>query len=87
MPSSFGKLFLKDEIVYQGEWRSGKMHGWGKLILLPFVQGREKQIIEVDGNFRNGAIEGTVVCVFNTGERFMGIIKDGSIEHEGTFVS
>lgn len=65
----------------------GKMHGWGKLVLLPFVKDREREILQVDGNFRGGQVEGTVVCVFNTGEKFMGMIKGGNIEHEGTFVS
>ena len=40
----------------------------------------------MDGNFRNGQIEGTCVCVFTSGEKFMGSIKKGQIEHEGTFV-
>jgi hypothetical protein len=67
LPSGFGKLSLNGEIIYQGEWRMGKMHGWGKLILLAFSKGKEREIIEVDGNFRGGQVEGTVVCVFNTG--------------------
>jgi hypothetical protein len=40
LPSSFGKLSINNEIIYQGEWRAGKMHGWGKLVMLPFVNGR-----------------------------------------------
>ena len=43
--------------------------------------------MSVDGNFRNGMVEGTVVCLFNSGEKFMGAIKRGRIEEEGTFVS
>ena len=63
-------------MIYQGEWRNGKMHGWGKLVLLPFLTGQvSRQIIEVDGNFRNGYIEGTCVCLFTSGEKFMGSIK------------
>lgn len=36
---------MNKELVYQGEWRSGKFHGWGKLVLLTFAKEREKSII------------------------------------------
>jgi len=39
----------------------------------------EKPIIQIDGNFRNGEIEGTVLCIFNNGERFMGTIHNKQI--------
>lgn len=45
LPSSYGKLYYKDEVVYQGEWREGKFHGWGKLLLLPFLNQQEKEVI------------------------------------------
>lgn len=65
----------------------GRFHGWGKLVLLGFPQARkERAIIEVDGNFRGGEMEGTTLCLFNSGERFMGAMREGSIEREGTFV-
>jgi hypothetical protein len=56
LPSGYGKLTLGGEIVYQGEWRGGKMHGWGKLVLLPFLGHKEREIVEVDGNFRSGLL-------------------------------
>ena len=56
-------------------------------MLLPYLCGQEKEVIEVDGNFRNGQLEGTCVCIFTSGERFMGCVKRGTIEGEGTFVS
>jgi hypothetical protein len=62
------------------------MHGWGKFILIPPQSPSERVVIEVDGNFRGGVIEGTTMCIFNTGERFMGTMRQGQIEHEGTFV-
>jgi len=43
------------------------LHGWGKLVLLPYCKKNTKQIVSVDGNFRSGVNEGTVVCIFNTG--------------------
>ena len=56
------------EVLYQGEWRKGKFHGWGKLVLLPFLAPpHAKQIVQIDGNFRNGALEGTCVCLFSSG--------------------
>ena len=79
-PDGFGKLMVKSQVVYQGEWREGRLHGWGKLILLPFLKGADKAIIEVEGNFRVGVIEGTVVCLFNSGEKFMGVMRRGAIE-------
>lgn len=78
---------LGKETVYQGEWRSGKLHGWGKLVLLAFAKEREKRIIEVDGHFKGGLMEGSVVCTFSSGEKFMGQVSGEQIEKEGTFVS
>ncbi len=43
------------------------MHGWGKLILLPFAKSREREIIQIDGNFRGGVLEGTALCIFSSG--------------------
>ena len=56
------------------------MHGWGKLILLPFLKQEDMEVVEVDGNFRNGSLEGTSVCLFSSGEKFMGCIRQGQIE-------
>ena len=56
-------------------------------MLLAFAKEREKRIIEVDGHFKGGMMEGSVVCTFSSGERFMGQVKGGQIEQEGTFMS
>lgn len=77
---------MNRELVYQGEWRGGKLHGWGKLVLLAFARERERRIIEVDGHFKCGLMEGSVVCTFSGGEKFMGQAASGQIEKEGTFV-
>jgi hypothetical protein len=53
-PSGFGKLLRNNEIVFQGEWRDGRFHGWGKLILLSFARVGQRVIIEVEGHFKSG---------------------------------
>lgn len=90
IPYGYGKLMLKDEAVYQGEWRNGLFHGWGKLVLRMFHkkgQLERKSVEEVTGNFTDGILNGPATLVFVNGNRFMGVIKNGIIESEGTLTS
>ena len=86
-PSGYGKLKISHETVFQGEWKEGLMHGWGKLVLLHHSANQGSRVVQVEGNFRQGTVSGTVMCFFANGERFMGTITKGKAVQEGTYVT
>jgi len=66
-----------DGSKYEGGWKDGKPHGWGKYTF--------PDDSNYEGEYRNGKRNGQGILIFPNGEKYEGEFRDGKRHGHGTY--
>lgn len=55
---------------YEGQVKDGKLHGKGKLTL---------PTVTIEGNFKEGVLDGQAIASFTNGQKYQIMCKDGKV--------
>ena len=77
LPDGSGIFYGLDGYKYEGNWKNGKQHGFGKQ---SFAHNDEYERLSYEGFFENGVTSGNGTLKWKNGEKYEGNWKNGK-EH------